>query len=305
MRSYRYLRIDVFTDKPFGGNPLAVFPTAQGLSTEEMQMLAKEMNLSETTFVLPSTKPNAVARVRIFTIDRELPLAGHPVVGTAFALASTGGIKVQHGKNHLQLELGVGVLPVVLDVVSGKVVTAMMTQRPPQSGMQVTDARKLATALSLSPDQLDLGGLTARVVDTGIPWLLIPIKDRRALKAIRADGKLCDALAKEVGTDLFHAFTQDTGDPDCAVRARHVWWGNVTSGEDPVTGSAIGCIASYLVGEGVILASPDAQFSIEQGDDVGRPGKVLAHIGMSGGIVTSVQIGGAAVHVGTGEIWLE
>lgn len=132
-----------------------------------------------------------------------------------------------------------------------------------------------------------------------------PDQGSACAKAIRADGKLCDALAKEVGTDLFHAFTQDTGDPDCAVRARHVWWGNVTSGEDPVTGSAIGCIASYLVGEGVILASPDAQFSIEQGDDVGRPGKVLAHIGMSGDIVTSVQIGGAAVHVGTGEIWLE
>lgn len=304
MRAYRYLRVDVFTDRVFGGNPLAVFPTAQGLSTEAMQQLAKELNLSETTFVLPATKPGAAARVRIFTIDRELPLAGHPVVGTAFALASTGGIAVREGQNRIQLELGSGVLPVDIEVREGKVQSVVMTQRPPTFGPVLSDARRLAAALSLAPDQIDLDTLSARVVDTGIPWLLIPVKDRRALAAVRADAKLCAALAREVGTDLFHAFTLDSVDPDCAVSTRHVWWGTVTPGEDPVTGSAIGCIASFLVGEGVILASPEARFSIEQGSSVGRPGKVHARIGAAGGKVTCVQIGGAAVHVGTGEIWL-
>src|SRR5580765_8487503 len=112
MRAYRYLRIDVFTDKAFGGNPLAVFPTAQGLDAREMQLLAKEMHLSESTFVLPPTRKDAAARVRIFTVDRELPLAGHPVVGTAFALAATGAIPVRQGPNRIALELGAGVLPV-------------------------------------------------------------------------------------------------------------------------------------------------------------------------------------------------
>jgi trans-2,3-dihydro-3-hydroxyanthranilate isomerase len=305
MRAYRYLRIDVFTDKAFGGNPLAVFPTAQGLDAHEMQLLAKEMHLSETTFVLPPTRKEAAARVRIFTVDRELPLAGHPVVGTAFALAATSAIPVRPGTNRIALELGAGVLPVDIEVHDGKVTSVVMTQRAPTFGAEITDVRRLAAALSLSPDQLDLGGLRALVVDTGIPWFLVPVKDKRALSSLRADGKLCEQLAKEVGTDLFHAFTQDTGDPDCAVRTRHVWWGTVTPGEDPVTGSAIGCVASYLVGEGVILAAPVAELAIEQGEDVGRPGKVFARIKTSGGRVTGVQVGGSSVHVGNGEVWLE
>lgn len=304
MRAYRYHRIDVFTDRPFGGNPLAVFPTAQGLEPETMQALAREMNLSETTFVLPSSQKGAAARVRIFTIDRELPLAGHPVVGTAYALAATGALQLRSGRNEVTFELGAGLLPVEIDVEGDAVVSVFMTQRPPKFGPALTDARVLGRALSLPPDQIDIGMLPARVVDTGIPWLLIPVKDRRALAQVRANFDACTELAKQVGTDLFHAFTQDSGDPGCAVRTRHVWWGTVTPGEDPVTGSAIGCIASYLVGEGVMLAAPEAEFGIEQGEEVGRPGKVTARIRTSGGSVTRVQVGGASVHVGNGEVWI-
>lgn len=305
MRAYRYLRIDVFTDHPFRGNPLAVFPTAQGLDTRQMQQLAREMNLSETTFVLPAGKQGASVRVRIFTIDRELPFAGHPVVGTAFALASTGALELRRGRNEVLFELGAGVLPVEIGVdAEGKVTSVFMTQRAPAFGTTVTDARQLAQALSLATDQLDLDAMPARVVDTGIPWFLVPVKDHRALAQVRADPRACSALAQQVGTDLFHAFTQDTGDPGCAARTRHVWWGTVTPGEDPVTGSAIGCIAAYLVGEGVILAAPEAEFAIEQGQEVGRPGKVTARVRAAGGKVTRVQVGGMSVHVGTGEIWL-
>lgn len=304
MRAYRYHRIDVFTDRPFRGNPLAVFPTATRLETAEMQALAREMNLSETTFVLPSKDSRAVARLRIFTIDRELPLAGHPVVGTAFALAQNGAFPVKEGRNEVLFELGAGLLPVEIEVRDGKVVSVFMTQQPPKFGEVVDDVRVLARALSIDASSFDLGTLPARVVDTGIPWLLVPVRDARALSQVRADFQACQELSKRVGTDLFHAFTQETGDPDCAVRTRHVWWGTVTPGEDPVTGSAIGCIASYLVGEGVMLAAPDAVVSVEQGHEVGRPGKVTARIGTSGGKVKRVQVGGACVHVGNGEVWL-
>lgn len=304
MRAYRYHRIDVFTDQPFRGNPLAVFPTATRLADAEMQALAREMNLSETTFVLPPRDQKAVARLRIFTIDRELPMAGHPVVGTAFALAQNGAFAVKEGRNEVVFELGTGLLPVAIDVQDGKVQSVYMTQQPPKFGAALSDARVLARALSLEPSDLDLATLPARVVDTGIPWLLVPVRDAKALARVRADFASCQALAKSVGTDLFHAFTQDTGDPDCAVRTRHVWWGTVTPGEDPVTGSAIGCIASYLVGEGVLLAAPDAAVSIEQGHEVGRPGKVTARIGTSNGVVKRVQVGGSCVHVGNGEVWL-
>lgn len=303
MRAYRYHRIDVFTDRPFGGNPLAVFPDAQGLDAATMQALAREMNLSETTFVFPATQKGAAARVRIFTIDRELPLAGHPVVGTAFALATNGGLELRPGRNEVAFELGAGLLPVEIDRDGDAITSVFMTQRPPRFGPELQDARVLGAALSLPPDQIDIGTMPARVVDTGIPWLLIPVRDRRALRQIRADFKACSELAREVGTDLFHAFTQDSGD-DCAVRTRHVWWGTVTPGEDPVTGSAIGCVAAYLVGQGVMLAAPEAEFAIEQGEEVGRPGKVTARIRLAGGKVTRVQVGGRAVHVGDGEIWV-
>lgn len=304
MRAYRYHRIDVFTDRPFGGNPLAVFPTAAKLDPDEMQALAREMNLSETTFVLPPTQAGAAARLRIFTIDRELPMAGHPVVGTAFALATTGVVPVKDGRNEVVFELGAGLLPVEIDVAAGQVRSVFMTQRAPKFGVQVTDPRALGDALTLDDDAIDLDMLPACVVDTGIPWLLIPVKDRKALRQVRADAKACDRLAKQVGTDLFHAFTLDTGEPDCAVRTRHVWWGTVTPGEDPVTGSAIGCIAAYLVGHEVLLAAPEAEFGIEQGEEVGRPGKVTCRIRASGGKVSRVQVGGSAVHVGNGEIWV-
>lgn len=304
MRAYRYHRIDVFTDRAFGGNPLAVFPVASRLETYEMQALAREMNLSETVFVLPPTKPKAVAKLRIFTIDRELPLAGHPVVGAAFALAQTGAFETKEGRNEVFFELSAGVLPVEIDMQDGKAKTVFMTQQSPKFGAEVRDARALAAALSLPPESIDLEMMSARVVDTGIPWLLIPVKDARALTAVRADFARCADLAQKVGTDLWHAFTLDTGDPDCAVRTRHVWWGKVTPGEDPVTGSAIGCIASHLVNEGVLLAAPEAVVQVEQGHEVGRPGKVTARVTATQGAIKRVQVGGSSVHVGNGEIWM-
>jgi len=305
MRTYRYHRVDVFTDTPLCGNPLAVFPDARGLDAREMQALARELNLSETTFLLPPSQKDAAVRMRIFTIDRELPLAGHPTVGTAYVLAKTGKLPLQPGRNVVQFELGAGVLPVEIDVVDGEVATVFMTQKPPKIGTPFEEHELVATALGLRTDQLDLGTLHPRVVDTGIPWFLVPLTDLKALRELKAHPLVCAELARVVGTDLFHAFTQDTGDPNCAARTRHVWWGSVTPGEDPVTGSAIGCIASYLVHEGVILAAPEAEFAIEQGEEVGRPGKVMARIEAHGGKVTRVQIGGRAVHVGDGELRFE
>lgn len=304
MRTCRYHRLDVFTDRPLGGNPLAVFPDGRGLEAGEMQQLAREMNLSETVFVLPPSQPTAVKRLRIFTIDRELPLAGHPVVGAAHVLAATSALPLRNGRNVVNFELGAGLLPVEIDVQDGVVGSVFMTQKPPRLGEPFRELDLIATALGLKPEQLELGELHPRVVDTGIPWFLIPIVDRKALRSMKPQVQVCEELARVIGTDLFHCFTQDTGDADCAARARHVWFGTVTPGEDPVTGSAIGCIASYLVSEGVILAAPEAEFAIEQGEEVGRRGKVTARIEMRSGVVVRVQVGGTAVHIGDGEIRL-
>jgi trans-2,3-dihydro-3-hydroxyanthranilate isomerase len=147
MKSYRFIQVDVFTDRPFGGNPLAVFPEAEGLAAEEMQQLAKEMNLSESTFVLPSRAPGADFKVRIFTPARELPFAGHPVVGTHWVLAHLGRVELREPVTRVRFELGVGVLPADLHVAGGRVERVVMTQGRPSFHAVLEDVGELAAAL--------------------------------------------------------------------------------------------------------------------------------------------------------------
>ena len=302
MRTYRYHRVDVFTDRPFGGNPLAVFPEAEGLDSDEMQAIAREMNLSETVFVLPPTDPEADIRLRIFTVDRELPLAGHPVVGAHFVLAATGRYELEREITLIRGQLGAGVLPVEILTEEGQVRSVVMTQNLPSLSERITDRSLVARALGLTEELLEVGDLLPRVVNTGIPWLIIPLLDLRSIQSVKPNAEACHELAELVGTDMFYAFTQETEDPGCAVRGRHVWFGTVTPGEDPVTGSAAGCLASYLVTEGVLLAAPVAEVWIEQGVDVGRPGKVQALVDVESGEIRQVCVGGCAVHMGDGEI---
>lgn len=303
-RTYRYHRVDVFTEQPLSGNPLAVFPDARGLEDAEMLAIAREMNLSETVFCLPPKHPDADVRMRIFTIDRELPLAGHPVVGAHFALAATGRFELVEPITTVRCELHAGILPVEILVEAGAPRAVVMTQRTPAFAPALQDVAFVAEALGLSRDQVGQGDLPVRVVDTGVPWLIIPVVDLKALAAIAADPALCRRLAQIAGTDLVYAFTLDTKDSNAAARARHVWFGKVTPGEDPVTGSAAGCLASFLVFQGVLLAAPSVEIRIEQGVEIGRPGQVRAYVDAVGTRVERVRVGGPSVHVGDGELRL-
>jgi trans-2,3-dihydro-3-hydroxyanthranilate isomerase len=302
MRTLRYHRVDVFTDQPLCGNPLAVFPHADGLSKADMQRVAREMNLSETVFCLQPTDSRAAVRLRIFTVDREVPLAGHPVVGTHHVLASTGRYRLAEGVNVVHSELEVGTLPVEILVEGGKIGDVLMTQRAPSFAPVFKDVDLVARAVGLPRDVLCPGDLPVRLVDTGLPWLLIPVRDLAAMRRLRPDFAACAELAQRAGADTFYAFTQETEDARSAVRARHVWFGTVTPGEDPVTGSAAGCLASYLVHEGVLLAAPTAEIRIEQGVEVGRAGVVDAFVEAEGTKIRRVRVGGRAVHVGDGEL---
>ena len=301
-RTYRYHRVDVFTDQPLTGNPLAVFPDARGLDTDEMLAIAREMNLSETVFCLPPSNSASDIRLRIFTIDRELPLAGHPVVGTHFVLAATGRYTLAEPVTIVRTELLAGIFPAEVLVEAGLPKAVVMTQRTPCFAPTLQDLRLVAEALGLRNDQVGPGDLPARVVDTGVPWLVVPVVDLRALAAISPDPALCRRLSEIAGTDLIYAFTLDTNDQSAAARARHVWFGNATPGEDPVTGSAAGCLASYLVFQGVLLAAPKVEVLIEQGVEVGRRGLVSAFVDAVGTRVERVRVGGSAVHVGDGEL---
>ncbi len=302
MRRKEYLRVDVFTEVPFGGNPLAVVLEADDLTPAQMQAIAREMNLSETVFCVRPTKPQADVRLRIFTIDRELPLAGHPTVGGIFALASTGRLPLRGVDDVVWCELGAGVLPVEIEVVEGQVRRVVMTQREPQFGVPYARVDRVAAALGLPEQALCAGELPIRVVDTGIPWLIVPVVDLPSIRRMQPDASRCAALAAEVDTEAFYVFTQEVVDHSCVAHARHACFGTLTPGEDPATGSAAGCLASYLVGEGVVLASPSAELSFEQGLEVGRPSRIDAMVDTEGGRPKRVRIGGRAVLVGQGQL---
>src|SRR5262249_6334911 len=168
-RSYRYLHYDVFTDRQFGGNQLAVFLDARGLSTETMQAIAKEMNFSETTFVLPPEQPGTDTRMRIFTPGEELPIAGHPTIGSTFALARSGVI--ERGRPQFVFGLGAGATPVTLTWHDEDLGFAWMTQPLPAFGAPINEPARAAAALSLSPAAVAGTGHPVQVVSCGVPFL--------------------------------------------------------------------------------------------------------------------------------------
>ena len=187
MPVYRFIQVDVFTDRPFGGNPLAVFPDAQGLSAEEMQKLALELNLSETTFVLPPETPAADFKVRIFMPTNEIPFAGHPLVGTHWVLAHLGRVKLQEPLTRVTFELGVGLRLGQLWVADGRVTRVVTDHQRPEflavaTGPQV---KRLAQALSLPVEAISEVGKPVQVVSTGFPQLFVPVRSLREVSSLR------------------------------------------------------------------------------------------------------------------------
>jgi trans-2,3-dihydro-3-hydroxyanthranilate isomerase len=300
-----FVQLDVFTREPLTGNPLAVFPDATGLDPVTMQRLAREMNLSETTFVTPS--PLATRRVRFFTPAAEIPLAGHPTIGTWWLLAESGAIPLQpSGVTHVTQETGAGVLPVDIYSQNGKVTRVVMTQAEPQFEDPVTGGAKLAKALGGG------AGLLAKqpppqVVSTALPQLMVPIKSLSLLKALPSGGTGM-ALAKlleEMGTQCAMCYTQETERPEATVHCRMFAPGFGVP-EDPATGSAAGALGAYLVWHGLVRPHDGvARIVVEQGLEIGRPSIIHVEVAVgNGGEITSVQVGGEAVTVITGEVTL-
>src|SRR5688572_3748307 len=216
-RTYQYLQVDVFTTTPFTGNPLAVFPEAAGMTDTEMQAIARELNHSETTFVLPSEHPEAAYRVRIFTPVRELPYAGHPSVGTAWVLAQHGRIPLQGKRTTVRQDVPAGILQIDLDRVGSRLETVFTTQAPPRFGPVESDRAKVADALGITEADLR-ADLPIQQVSTGLPWLLVPLRDAAALDKVRPN------LAKFQGKDAIHhdiyPFTPSPLDPTATSEGR-------------------------------------------------------------------------------------
>lgn len=299
MREYGFIQADVFTDRPFTGNPLAIFPDAHGLTSDEMQSIAKEMNLSETTFVLPPTERKAQFRLRIFTPAAELPLAGHPVVGTFFVLARRGRIPLEDGTNRIFQECKAGVLPVDILVVDGAVEGVVMTQSPPRFFDECHDRALLASAVGLSEDELLPDKLPAQAVSTTVPQLMVPSRSLAQLGKIELDLVAMRRVLRDTGTDSFMIFSRECVRPESTVHGR-MFAPTLGVIEDPATGSAAGALGAYLVARGLVRAEPTARIVVEQGYEMGRPSTIHVEVDTDRRGPKEVRVGGRAVEVAEG-----
>ncbi len=302
-RAYRFVQVDVFTEQIFGGNPLAVFPDASGLQDAEMQAIAKEMNLSETTFVLPPTDPTCAARVRIFTPARELAFAGHPTIGTAFVLASSG--RLPTGSTDLALEEGVGSVPVRLEGDPAAPAFLWMRHPPATFGSQLLERDALAHALRLSPADL-LDDAPIVVGSTGSPFLYVPLRNREAVDCAELDvPALLAIFADEAAVGVF-IFAPDGVDASSNQWVYSRMFAPHTSGipEDPATGSASGPLGAYLVRYGLVPSSDHARIVSEQGTKMGRQSFVHIRVRRGGTPTEEIEVGGSVVPVLEGELRL-
>jgi trans-2,3-dihydro-3-hydroxyanthranilate isomerase len=302
-RSYRYLHYDVFTDHLFGGNQLAVFLDGRGLPAETMQAIAKEMNFSETTFVLPAEKQGTDARLRIFTPGEELPTAGHPTIGTTFALARAGVI--ERGRPQFTFGCGIGPVPVAMTWNGEELSFAWMTQSLPNFGETMPDPARTAAALSLSPAAVAGTGLPVQVVSCGVPFLFVPLTTRSAVDNVVVNPGLLEELlhATKSGAHGVFVFSAQPGDARATVYSR-MFAPALGVMEDPATGIASGPLGCYLVRHK--LGQPekaDAMISL-QGVKMGRPSHVHISIGVEQGEIASVRVGGEAVLAGEATLYV-
>jgi len=304
MQRYSFYQIDVFTDRPLSGNPLAVFPDARGLEADTMQALAREMNLSETTFVLPSDR--ATRRVRFFTPAAEIPLAGHPTIGTWWTLAELGILDLpKEGSEQVTQETGAGILPVFIHCADGRPIRIVMVQARPEFGPKVTDTEGLGYALGGGADTV-LIEPPPQVVSTGLPQLMIPIRSLGELEALPSGGNgstLVDLL-RQAGTDCAMCYTSDTVDPEATVHCR-MFAPGLGVPEDPATGSAAGALGAYLVQNGLVRpAEGVARLTVEQGIEIGRPSQIHVEVAVPHGVeIDEVRVGGQGVTVIRGEVF--
>jgi len=309
-----YLHYDVFTSEPLAGNQLAVFPDAHGLNTARMQRLAREMNFAESTFVFPSEQQGTDVRMRIFTPYVEMPMAGHPTIGSTFALAQTGGIAA--GAQRFVFGLNVGPISVDLEWRNGALAFAWMTQLPPVFKPPLASRAAAAAAIGLQESDL-VPHLPVQEITCGVPFLFVPLRDRatvdRAVGDVRAFKSVVpsdvpiflfsvDPSATDAGLPPSQELRR-TGHP---AREQTVYsrmfapdFGII---EDPATGGASGPLGCYLVQHGLVSGETAQKIVSHQGVAMGRPSRI--HIAITGrpDAITTVRVGGEAVLVGRGEL---
>ena len=316
MSTHRFVQLDVFTDQAFAGNSLAVFPEADGIPSEQMLPISREMNLSETVFVLkpePAKATNGetvVKRLRIFTPTREIPFAGHPVVGTWNLLAREGVVPIPEtgtGWTRIYHEIGIGVLPVDIEFKDGRPLQVVMTQGEAEMGAVVEDAHEqadLVRSLGLAPEHLD-ENLPIQVISTGMKFLVVPVRSLADLRTCRVNASLLAEIYKRHSATGCYAFSRETIEVGAARANARMFAPDDNIPEDPATGSACGALGGYLIHHGGLSLEPDEgryKFVIEQGDFINRPSRLNLNVKGQAGNVEEGKVGGSAVLVARGEV---
>jgi trans-2,3-dihydro-3-hydroxyanthranilate isomerase len=301
--AYDFAQVDVFAENPLEGNALAIFTDARGLTTEEMQALARETNLSETTFILPRApeiERDRGVQVRIFLTTEEVPFAGHPTLGTASWLYCNH--PVLRGAEQITLDLGIGPIPVRFTAPQPceQGIFGTMQQKDPTFGEirnSKQDRDALAAALNLSAEDLD-PELPAQIVSTGMAFCIVPLRSLEVAARLRISPQISRVYLDRIGAKFFHCITRADANSGADWHARMQF----DTGEDPATGSASGCTIAYLVRHG---AAPSGQpIVIEQGIEMQRPSRIHVSATSENGIVTKVFVGGRTIPVASGRFFL-
>jgi trans-2,3-dihydro-3-hydroxyanthranilate isomerase len=289
-----YITVDVFTDTPFGGNQLAVFPDAADIAPDLMPAIAREFNFSETTFVLPPDDPSHTAKVRIFTPGGELPFAGHPTVGTAHVLASIGRVNLLSARTRIVLEELVGPVPVEIRAEGGRPVFVQLSAaQAPVIGPPPPDRATLAAMLSLDEDDLLDGAFAPQAISCGVPYLYVGLRERSVVSRARLKLEVLERALGDYLTSAVFIFARGGERPGSDVRAR-MFAPGLGIPEDPATGSAAVGLGAYLAAR-----EPDKdgtfRWIVEQGFEMGRPSILEVEADKAGGVVTATRVGGASV----------
>jgi trans-2,3-dihydro-3-hydroxyanthranilate isomerase len=301
MPSFKYVTVDVFTDKRFTGNQLAVFPDAAALPPELMSPIAREFNFSETTFVLPPTNPRHLRRLRIFTPGRELPFAGHPTLGTAFVLASVGAVTLTGDETRIVLEEGVGPVPVTIRAKEGKPAFAQLTAAQlPEFGPPPPGIADLAAMAGLEARDITSNGFAPQAVSCGLYYLFVGVRNREVLGRARPRADEFERVLRDYVTNAVFLFCDEPELPGSHYRAR-MFAPELGVTEDPATGSACAGFAGYLAKRDA-RTDGTLRWVVEQGFEMGRPSILEIEADKRAGTITATRVGGSSVLVTQGEL---
>jgi trans-2,3-dihydro-3-hydroxyanthranilate isomerase len=299
---YQFYTADIFTDRPFGGNQLAVFPHAEGLTSQQMQQIAREFNLSETVFVLPPQTSAGTRHLKIFTPTTELPFAGHPTVGTAYVLGTIGEIDLEREIAQIIFEEGVGAVPVKISATDGKpTYTELTAAKLPEFYSETPSLSDLAVMLSLELEDLRKGEYAPQGVSCGMAFLFIPLTSRAALQKARLDRQLWENSLANAKANNIYIFCNEPELAGSNLRAR-MFAPALGIIEDPATGAAATALAGYLGARDETIEGT-LTWVVEQGFEINRPSLLRVEADKKQGKIQEIRVGGASVMMSEG--WME